>query len=147
MSYPTHEEIRKFIATHGLSDDDLCVKECLDPDDDCSEMGINLGYVWSFGYNCWFDKDKTYTDKEEQILDLFKDDGNFKLPKRTVTVTLTRTYSKTATIEVEVEDDLTGEALQEFLTTDNDIDYELENALGEASLNGGDDEYEYFFYT
>jgi hypothetical protein len=106
-------------------------------------MGVNCGYVWSFGYNCWFNKNGNYTAKEEQILVLFKNDGEFKLPKRTVTVTLTRTYSKTATIEVEVEDDLTGEALQDFLTTDNDIDYELENALGEASLNGGDDEYEY----
>lgn len=143
MSYPTHEEIRKFIATHGLSDEDLCIKERLDPDDDCSEMGINLGYVWSFGYNCWFDKDKSYTAKEEQILELFKNDHDFKLPNRTVTVTLTRTYSKTATIEVEVEDSLTGEALQEFLTTDEDIDNQLENALGEASLDGGDDEYEY----
>lgn len=143
MSYPTHEEIRKFIATHGLSDDDLCIKEGLDTNEDCSEMGINLGYIWSFGYNCWFDKDKFYTDKEEQILELFKNDSEFKLPKRTVTVTLTRTYWKTASVEVEVEDDLTGEELQDFLTTDNDIDYELENALGEASLNGGDDEYEY----
>ena len=143
MSYPTHEEIKNFIATHGLSDDDLCAKECLDPDDDCSEMGINLGYIWSFGYNCWFDKDKSYTDKEEQILELFKNDHDFKLPKRTVTVTLTRTYSKTATVEVEVEDNLTGEDLQEFLTTDNDIDYELEEALASASLDGGDDEYEY----
>lgn len=143
MSYPTHEEIRKFIATHGLSDEDLCIKERLDPDDDCSEMGINLGYVWSFGYNCWFDKDKSYTAKEEQILELFKNDHDFKLPNRTVTVTLTRTYSKTATIEVEVDDSLTGEELQEFLTSDETIDSKLENALGEASLDGGDDEYEY----
>lgn len=143
MSYPTHEEIRKFIATHGLSDEDLCIKERLDPDDDCSEMGINLGYVWSFGYNCWFDKDKSYTAKEEQILELFKNDHDFKLPNRTVTVTLTRTYSKTATIEVEVDDSLTGEELQGFLTSDETIDSKLENALGEASLDGGDDEYEY----
>ena len=143
MSYPTHEEIKEFIATHGLSDDDLCVKECLDPDDDCSEMGINLGYIWSFGYNCWFDKDKTYTDREEQILELFKNDHDFKLPKRTVTVTIERHYSKTATIEIEVDDALVDEDLQEYLTNDELINDQLENALSEASLQGDDTVYEY----
>ena len=126
-----------------MSDDDLCAKERLDPDDDCSEMGVNLGYIWSFGYNCWFDKDKPYTDREEQILELFKNDHDFKLPKRTVTVTLTRTYSKTASIEVEVDDDLVDEDLQEFLTIDEDIDNQLENALSEASLQDDDTIYEY----
>jgi hypothetical protein len=143
MSYPTHEEIKNFIATHGLTDEDLCAKERLDPDDDCSEMGINLGYIWSFGYNCWFDKDANYTAKEEQILDLFKDDGNFKLPNRTVTVTIERHYSKTATIEVEVGDELVDEDLHEYLTNDELINDQLENALSEASLQGDDTIYEY----
>lgn len=143
MSYPTHEEIRNFIATHGLSDDDLCAKECLDPDDDCSEMGINLGYIWSFGYNCWFDKDKTYTDKEQQILDLFKNDAYFKLPKRTVTVTATRYYSKQTTIEVEVDDALVDEDLHEYLTNDEIIESQIEEGISEASLVGEDTEYEY----
>lgn len=143
MSYPTHEEIKNFIATHGLSDDDLCAKECLDPDDDCSEMGINLGYIWSFGYNCWFDKDKSYTAKEEQILDLFKDDAYFKLPKRTVTVTATRYYSKQTTIEVEVDDDMVDEDLHEYLTNDEIIDNQIEEGLGEASLVGDETKYEY----
>lgn len=143
MSYPTHEEIKEFIATHGLSDDDLCAKECLDPDDDCSEMGINLGYIWSFGYNCWFDKDKTYTAKEEQILDLFKNDSEFKLPKRTVTVTATRYYSKTTTIEVEVDDAMVDEDLHEYLTNDELINDQLENGLGEASLQGDETKYEW----
>jgi hypothetical protein len=143
MSYPTHEEIRNFIATHGLSDDDLCAKECLDPDDDCSEMGINLGYIWSFGYNCWFDKDKNYTAKEEQILDLFKNDAYFKLPKRTVTVTATRYYSKQTTIEVEVDDALVDEDLHEYLTNDEIIESQIEEGISEASLVGEDTEYEY----
>lgn len=143
MSYPTKEEIKNFIATHGLSDDDLCAKECLDPDDDCSEMGINLGYIWSFGYNCWFDKDKSYTDKEEQILELFKDDAYFKLPKRTVTVTATRYYSKQTTIEVEVDDDMVDEDLHEYLTNDEIIDNQIEEGLGEASLVGDETKYEY----
>lgn len=143
MSYPTKEEIKNFIATHGLSDDDLCAKECLDPDDDCSEMGINLGYIWSFGYNCWFDKDKSYTAKEEQILDLFKDDAYFKLPKRTVTVTATRYYSKQTTIEVEVDDDMVDEDLHEYLTNDEIIDNQIEEGLGEASLVGDETKYEY----
>lgn len=143
MSYPTHEEIKNFIATHGLSDDDLCAKECLDPDDDCSEMGINLGYIWSFGYNCWFDKDKNYTAKEEQILDLFKNDAYFKLPKRTVTVTATRYYSKQTTIEVEVDDALVDEDLHEYLTNDEIIESQIEEGISEASLVGEDTEYEY----
>ena len=143
MSYPTKEEIRNFIATHGLSDDDLCAKECLDPDDDCSEMGINLGYIWSFGYNCWFDKDKSYTAKEEQILDLFKNDAYFKLPKRTVTVTATRYYSKQTTIEVEVDDALVDEDLHEYLTNDEIIENLIEEGISEASLVGEDTEYEY----
>ena len=143
MSYPTKEEIRNFIATHGLSDDDLCAKECLDPDDDCSEMGINLGYIWSFGYNCWFDKDKNYTAKEEQILDLFKNDAYFKLPKRTVTVTATRYYSKQTTIEVEVDDALVDEDLHEYLTNDEIIESQIEEGISEASLVGEDTEYEY----
>lgn len=143
MSYPTKEEIKNFIATHGLSDDDLCAKECLDPDDDCSEMGINLGYIWSFGYNCWFDKDKSYTAKEEQILDLFKDDAYFKLPNRTVTVTATRYYSKQTTIEVEVDDAMVDEDLHEYLTNDEIIDNQIEEGLGEASLVGDETKYEY----
>ena len=143
MSYPTKEEIKNFIATHGLSDDDLCAKECLDPDDDCSEMGINLGYIWSFGYNCWFDKDKNYTAKEGQILDLFKNDAYFKLPKRTVTVTATRYYSKQTTIEVEVDDALVDEDLHEYLTNDEIIESQIEEGISEASLVGEDTEYEY----
>ena len=143
MSYPTKEEIKNFIATHGLSDDDLCAKECLDPDDDCSEMGINLGYIWSFGYNCWFDKDKSYTAKEEQILDLFRNDAYFKLPKRTVTVTATRYYSKQTTIEVEVDDALVDEDLHEYLTNDEIIENLIEEGISEASLVGEDTEYEY----
>lgn len=62
-----------------------------------------------------------------------------------VSVTLTRTYYKTTTIEVEVDENLVDEELQEFLTTDKEIDDQLENGLGDASLVGclGDDEYEY----
>ena len=145
MSYPTQEEIKDFIATHGLTDEDLCAKERLDPDEDCSEMGINLGYIWSFGYNCWFDKDANYTAKEEQILELFKNDGNFKLPQATrkVTVTVTRYYSKQTTFEVDVDEDVTGEDLQDFLTNDESIDTLAEDVLGEDSLCGDDTKWEY----
>ena len=145
MSYPTQEEIKDFIATHGLTDEDLCAKERLDPDDDCSEMGINLGYIWSFGYNCWFDKDANYTAKEEQILELFKNDHDFKLPvsTRKVTLTVTRYYSKQTTFEVDVDEDVTGEDLQDFLTNDESIDTLAEDGLGEASLCGDDTKWEY----
>lgn len=145
MSYPTQEEIKDFIATHGLTDEDLCVKERLDPDEDCSEMGINLGYIWSFGYNCWFDKDKRYSDKEEQILELFKNDGNFKLPvsTRKVTVTVTRYYSKQTEVELDVPSDVTEDELQDYLTNNEELDELAENGLGEASLVGDDTKWEY----
>lgn len=143
MSYPTKEEIKEFIATQGQTDEDLCDALGLDPEDDCSEMGVNCGYVWSFGYNCWFNKNGNYTAKEEQILDLFKNDNNFKLPNRTVTVTIERHYSKTATIEVEVSDALVDEDLHEYLTNDELINDQLENALYEATLQGDDTIYEY----
>jgi hypothetical protein len=143
MSYPTHEEIRNFISNYGQTDEDLCVVLGIDPEDDCSEMGVNCGYVWSFGYNCWFNKNGNYTAKEEQILDLFKNDGEFKLPNRTVTVTATRYYSKQTTIEVEVDDALVDEDLHEYLTNDEIIDNLIEEGISEASLVGEDTEYEY----
>ena len=62
---------------------------------------------------------------------------------KTVTVTLTRTYFKTAKIEVEVDENLVDEELQAFLSTDVAVDTRLENELGDASLNGGEDEFVY----
>jgi len=146
MSYPTHEEIRQFISTYGLTDEDLCLAEGLDPNEDCSEMGINLGYIWSSAYAVWFNKNNSkYTDKDEQILDLFKDSHDFKLPQATrkVTLTVTRYYSKQTTFEVDVDENLTGEALQEFLTNDADIEDMAEDGLGEASLCGDETKWEY----
>lgn len=58
-----------------------------------------------------------------------------------VTVTTTRYYSKTATIEVETE--LTGEELVNYLITD-EIDYELDEAIGNASLEPETETYEYY---
>lgn len=60
-----------------------------------------------------------------------------------VSVTMTRTYFKTATIEVEVDENLNDEELQEFLTNDLAIELGLLNELSEASLDCGDDTYEY----
>lgn len=60
-----------------------------------------------------------------------------------VSVTMTRTYFKTATIEVEVDENLKDEELQEFLTNDVAIELRMENEISEASLDGGDDEWEY----
>jgi hypothetical protein len=62
---------------------------------------------------------------------------------RKVLVTLTRTYFKTTTIEVEVDENIVGEELQTFLTENEELDTLAENRLGEASLDGGDDEWEY----
>jgi len=65
------------------------------------------------------------------------------MAKRIVTVEVTRYYSKTSTVEVEVDDDLVDEALVDYLTNDEDVDNQYENALGDASLNGEDTTYEY----
>jgi hypothetical protein len=62
---------------------------------------------------------------------------------RKVTVTATRTYIKTTTIEVEVDENITGEALQNHLAHDKDVDAKIEEGIGQASLNGGDTEYQY----
>ena len=63
--------------------------------------------------------------------------------KRIVSVTIERHYTKQATIEVEVDDDLVGEDLQIFLTEDEAINDQLENALAEDSLSADDTIYEY----
>lgn len=63
---------------------------------------------------------------------------------KTVQVTLSRQYYKEVTINVQVEDSLEGEDLQEFLSTDVDIDNRLEEASSESSLFGGDDEYTFY---
>ena len=60
---------------------------------------------------------------------------------KTVQVTLSRQYYKEVTINIEVEDALEGEDLKDFLTTDEEVDNRLEEALAESSLFGGDDEY------
>ena len=63
---------------------------------------------------------------------------------KTVQVTLSRQYYKEVTINVKVDDDLEGEELKDFLTTDKDIDNRLEEALSESSLFGGDNEYTFY---
>lgn len=65
------------------------------------------------------------------------------MAKRIVTVEVTRYYSKTSTVEVEVDDDLVGEALVDYLTNDEDVNDQFENAIADASLNGEDTTYEY----
>jgi hypothetical protein len=62
---------------------------------------------------------------------------------RKVSVRLTRTYSKTTTVEIDVDVNIKDEELREFLCLNQELDAELEDGLGEASLDGGDDEYEY----
>ena len=63
--------------------------------------------------------------------------------KRIVTIEVTRYYSKTAMVEVAVDDELVDDALVDFLTNDEDLDNDLENALFDASLVGEDTTYEY----
>ena len=63
---------------------------------------------------------------------------------KTVKVTLTRTYFKEVTIDVEVENNLVGEELIDFLTNNEEIENQLEIAIGEANLDVCDDD-EYRF--
>ena len=65
------------------------------------------------------------------------------MAKRIVTVEVTRYYSKTSTVEVTVDDDLVDDALVDYLTNDEDVDGDFENALFEASLVGENTTYEY----
>lgn len=65
------------------------------------------------------------------------------MAKRIVTVEVTRYYSKTSTVEVEVDDDVVGEALTDYLTEDEDVNDQFENAIADASLVGENTTYEY----
>ena len=65
------------------------------------------------------------------------------MAKRIVTVEVTRYYSKTSTVEVEVDDDVVGEALVDYLTNDEDVNDQFENAIADASLVGENTTYEY----
>ena len=62
---------------------------------------------------------------------------------RIVSVTIERHYSKQATIEVEVDENIVGEELKEFLSSDYILNDQLEDALYENSLTGDDTIYEY----
>ena len=65
------------------------------------------------------------------------------MAKRIVTVEVTRYYSKTSTVEVSVDDDLVDEALVDYLTNDEDVNDQFENAIADADVNGEDTTYEY----
>ncbi len=65
------------------------------------------------------------------------------MAKRIVTVEVTRYYSKTSTVEVTVDDDLVDEALVDYLTNDEDVNDQFENAIADASLVGENTTYEY----
>lgn len=66
------------------------------------------------------------------------------MSKKKITLTITRYYSKQTSIEIEVWEDLKGDALVNFLTNDTELDNQIEEGLGNASLNGDDTKYEYY---
>jgi hypothetical protein len=66
------------------------------------------------------------------------------MSKKKITLTITRYYSKQTSIEIEVWEDLKGDALVNFLTNDIELDNQIEEGLGNASLNGDDTKYEYY---
>jgi len=65
------------------------------------------------------------------------------MAKRIVTIEVTRYYSKTSSVDIFVDNDLVDEALVEFLTNDDDLNEDLENAIFSASLVGENTTYEY----
>jgi hypothetical protein len=66
------------------------------------------------------------------------------MSKKKVTLTTTRYYSKQTSIEIEVDENLKGDALVNFLTNDIELDNQIEEGLGNATLNGDDTKYEYY---
>ncbi len=62
---------------------------------------------------------------------------------RKVEIHVTRNYYKSVIVKVEVDKDIKGEALQKYLSHDNEIDNEIEKALGDYPLQGSDTEYLY----
>ena len=62
---------------------------------------------------------------------------------RIISVTITRTYTKQGTIQVEVDENLIGDELREFLSSDYILNDQLEDALYEDSLNGGETLFEF----
>ena len=65
------------------------------------------------------------------------------MSKKKVTLTTTRYYSKQTSMEIEVDENLKGDALVNFLTNDIELDNQIEEGLGNATLNGDDTKYEY----
>lgn len=65
------------------------------------------------------------------------------MSKRIVTVEVTRYYSKTSSVDIFVDNDLVDEALIEFLTNDDDLNEDLENAIFSATLIEDDTKYEF----
>ena len=63
--------------------------------------------------------------------------------KRKVTVTITRTYHKTAVVELDVDNDIQEDKLVALLSEDENLDMQFENAIGNATMNGGETEYHY----
>ena len=66
------------------------------------------------------------------------------MSKKKVTLTTTRYYSKQTSLEIEVDENLKGDALVNFLTNDIELDNQIEEGLGNATLNGDDTKYEYY---
>ncbi len=65
------------------------------------------------------------------------------MSKRIVSVEVTRYYSKTSVVEIEVDDSLVDDALVDYLTNDEELDNQYEDALGDASLVGENTTYEW----
>lgn len=65
------------------------------------------------------------------------------MEKRKVTVTITRTYHKTAVVELDIDNDIQDDKLIALLSEDDNLNTQYENAIGNATLNGGETEYEF----
>jgi hypothetical protein len=68
-----NRKIKEFIEKFGQTDDELAELEGIDNDDSLSEMGINLGYIWSAKFQRWINKNNSfYTKEDERIIDILK---------------------------------------------------------------------------
>jgi hypothetical protein len=70
--------------------------------------------------------------------------NNNNMATKKVSLTVTRYYSKQTSIEIEVDENLKDDELINFLTNDKDLDNQIEEGLGDSTLNGDETKYEWY---
>lgn len=62
---------------------------------------------------------------------------------RTITVEVERTYYKSVEVEIQVPKNVSDDDLKDYLIESEELDDLVSDALGDASLNGGETEYQF----